>query len=137
MAEIQNAKPTIKRFTKKYRLLIHNENYIINRLVSSYSNLHVLLLFTLGNKLQILKEITYSVACWSFGMYAVSCMLHFMHLHKHDKYYMHESSRKYCMLYGMLVSGELLHIKFSLHVLGTQHVINTADEMSRKLSLKL
>ena len=30
-----------------------------------------------------------------------------------------------------------LHIKFSLHVLGTQHVMNTADEISRKLSLKL
>ena len=40
------------------------------------------------------------------------------------------------MLYGMLVSF-YVHIKFSLHVLGTQHVMNTADKMSRKLSLKM
>ena len=34
-------------------------------------------------------------------------------------------------------AGEPLHIEFSLHVLGTQHVMNIADKMSRKLSLKL
>ena len=30
--------------------------------------------------------------------------------------------------------GEFLHIKFSLHVLATQHVMNTDDKMSRKLT---
>ena len=40
------------------------------------------------------------------------------------------------MLYGILVS-HTLHIKICLRVFGTQHVMNTVYEMSRKLSLKL
>ena len=45
---------------------MHNENYIIDRLVSSYSNLYVLVLSTLGNKLRtnFRKLHSYSVARW-------------------------------------------------------------------------
>ena len=43
--EIPIPKPTIKYFTKNHRLFMHDENYIIiDRLVSSYSNLYVLVL---------------------------------------------------------------------------------------------
>ena len=43
---------------------MHNETIVIDRLVSSYSNLYVLVLSTLGNKLRmhVLQETTYSVA---------------------------------------------------------------------------
>ena len=44
VSEIPIPKPTIKCFTKNRRLFMHDENYIIDRLVSSYSNLYVLML---------------------------------------------------------------------------------------------
>ena len=53
LSEISNPKPTIKCFTKNHRLFMHNETIaIIDRLVSSYSNMHVPVLYTLGNKLR-------------------------------------------------------------------------------------
>ena len=91
-------------------LATHNENYIIDRLVSSCSILHCI---ELGNKLAMYSR-----------NYAITCnMLHFMHLYKHGEYYtcMKAQGSMYCMLYAWDV-GELSHIKFSLHVLGAQHV---------------
>ena len=42
--ETPNPKLTIKCYTKNHRLFMHDENYITDRLVSSYSNLYVLVL---------------------------------------------------------------------------------------------
>ena len=65
LSEISNPKPTIKCFTKNYRLFMHNET-IIDRLVSSYSNLYVLVLSTSGNKLLMYSRKLHTV--WHVGM---------------------------------------------------------------------
>ena len=45
---------------------MHNETIVIDRLVSSYSNLYVLVLSTLGNKLRMYSRKLHTM--WQVGM---------------------------------------------------------------------
>ena len=87
----------------------------------------------LGNKLRnALKAQGNYIQC---GMLVCSNMLHFMHLHKHGNTTCMKAQGNTECMHGMLVS--FTYQIFFTCLGGTQHVMNTVDEMSRKLSLKL